>query len=122
MIQCGVMRMFLGMIFLVFCWAAFADTDYNSVANMSLAQKHKYISSLKEEISELQTKISECERKTRGWRGATVAGSIGTAASLVGIGVQMQQKKSAQSDKNATNDNKNDDNKNDNNKADNENE
>ncbi|MCR4917370.1 MAG: hypothetical protein K5912_00300 [Alphaproteobacteria bacterium] len=82
------MKIFIGLFMCLFTCSVSADTG-----EMTLAQKHRYISSLQAEISSLKTKISECERKTKGWAGATVFGAIGTAASGIGIGIQLAQKK-----------------------------
>ena len=77
---------------------ALAESEYTTgdnadITTMTLAQKHRYISALKSEIADLQAKISECERKTKGWRGATIFGAIGTVATGTGLGIQLQKKK-----------------------------
>ena len=95
------MRFRLCFLLLLLPFVAFAESepvvmDNPDVATMTLAQKHRYISQLKSEIADLQSKISECERKTKGWRGATIFGAIGTVASGAGLGIQLQKKKASE--------------------------
>ena len=105
------MRFRLCFLLLLLPFVAFAESepvvmDNPDVATMTLAQKHRYISQLKSEIADLQSKISECERKTKGWRGATIFGAIGTVATGAGLAVQMSQQNAAKKQKEEQKDDK----------------
>lgn len=105
------MRFRLCFLLLLLPFVALAESEpvvmnTPDVATMTLAQKHRYVSELKSEIADLQAKISECERKTKGWRGATIFGAIGTVATGAGLAVQMSQKNAAKKQKEEQKDDK----------------
>ena len=112
MIECSIMKFATYVFLLLFApCIAFAEMEYTTgdnadIATMTLAQKHRYISQLKSEIADLQSKISECERKTKGWRGATIFGAIGTVATGAGLAVQMSQQNAAKKQKEGQKDDK----------------
>lgn len=66
------------------------------------------IASLKREISELEIKLAECERKNKNWRTATWIGAAGTVATGTAAIVQgvklnkLKRKNESQSEKKST--------------------
>ena len=55
--------------------------DYG--ANDADMQKQMQIASLRREIDELETQLSECQRKNKNWKTATYVGAAGTAVTGV---------------------------------------
>ena len=71
----GKMKRYI-LIFILLLVSPFAYADEMSVDTSRQMQ----IASLKREISELEIKLSECQRKNKNWRTATWIGAAGTVA------------------------------------------
>ncbi len=57
----------------------------------TIAEKMAYVSQLQTEISELDSKLSECKLDRKKWTVVTAVGGVGTVATGVGIGVQAHK-------------------------------
>ena len=87
----------------VFFIAPFARAD-DAPVDMSRAME---ISSLKREITELETKLAECGRKNKNWKTATWIGAAGvattgTAAIVQGIKLNKLRRENESAGKNPT--------------------
>ncbi len=69
-------------IFVGACHFAMAD-EYTELIT--------YRDSLKKQIESIDSEIVRCEKSLKGWKAATIIGSIGTVASGIGAVVQNQQ-------------------------------
>lgn len=52
-----------------------------------------YRDSLKQQIETVDSEIAKCEKSLKGWKAATIIGSVGAVASGIGIIAQNQQVK-----------------------------
>ncbi len=77
-------RMFLYVVMLM-CVAgnAVADDEYIDLVN--------YRDALKKQIEAVDSEIARCEKSLKGWKVATVLGSVGAVASGIGIIAQSHQ-------------------------------
>ena len=50
-----------------------------------------YRDSLKQQIETVDSEIAKCEKSLKGWKAATIIGSVGAVASGIGIIAQNQQ-------------------------------
>ena len=67
------------LIFLILFSPVAARADDTGVMDADMS-KQMELSKLKREVSELEIKLSECERKNKNWRTATWIGAAGTVA------------------------------------------
>ena len=52
-----------------------------------------YRDALKEQIAAVESETTRCEKSLKGWKAATIIGSVGAVASGIGIIAQSQQVK-----------------------------
>ena len=66
-----------------------------SISNFAFADDYSeliaYRDSLKQQIDAVDSEIARCEKSMKGWKTATIVGSVGTVASGIGIIAQQQQ-------------------------------
>ncbi len=65
---------------------------------LELAKLSENIKFLEQEISQIDLELSKCERSKKGWKAATVIGSVGVVGTGTGIVVQSVQLKKANKD------------------------
>ena len=97
------MKIFL-LLFVLFLPAVVrADDGGMNDADM---QKQMQIASLRREIDELETQLSECQRKNKNWKTATYVGAAGTAVTGVAAIAQGIKLNNIKKEKNKPNENK----------------